>query len=180
MVVGGSLADRWVRITSLGRISTSAIGVTMFLPALFGVGNATTLSVAIGGLIVFGIGWGFFDCNNMPILAQITRPEWLATGYDLMNLVSIMGIAGLSHSCGRKAGGWARARCGACAGWRACGCRRLSASLCGRGHSTKLPTKATHRNHVWTWDFSADATMRGGALRMLTVHDENSMSTVSK
>ena len=44
--------------------------------------------------------------------------------------------------------------------------------LARRGHSTGLPTKATHKNHVWTWDFIADATMRGGALRMLTVLDE--------
>jgi putative transposase len=42
-----------------------------------------------------------------------------------------------------------------------------------RGHSTGLPTKATHKNHVWTWDFIADATVRGGALRMLTVLDEH-------
>jgi len=41
-----------------------------------------------------------------------------------------------------------------------------------RGVSTGLPTMATHRNHVWTWDFIADATVRGGALKMLTVLDE--------
>jgi putative transposase len=41
-----------------------------------------------------------------------------------------------------------------------------------RGISTGLPTKAIHRGHVWTWDFIADATMRGGALRMLTILDE--------
>ena len=42
-----------------------------------------------------------------------------------------------------------------------------------RGHSTGLPTKATHKNHVWTWDFIADATTRGGTIRMLTVLDEH-------
>jgi putative transposase len=41
-----------------------------------------------------------------------------------------------------------------------------------RGISTGLPTKATHRGHVWTWDFISDATVRGGALRMLTILDE--------
>jgi len=41
-----------------------------------------------------------------------------------------------------------------------------------RGVSTGLPTKAMHRGHVWTWDFIADATVRGGALRMLTILDE--------
>jgi putative transposase len=42
-----------------------------------------------------------------------------------------------------------------------------------RGVSTGLPTTAIHRNHVWTWDFIADATVRGGALRILTILDEH-------
>src|SRR5215207_4238694 len=88
-LIGGALADKWMRTTARGRIFTSAIGMTMFLPALFSVGNASTLTMAIIGLIVFGFGWGFFDCNNMPILCQIARPEWRATGYGIMNLVSI-------------------------------------------------------------------------------------------
>jgi MFS family permease len=88
-LVGGTLADRWMRRTSRGRIFASALGMVLFLPALFGVGNAGTLGFAIAGLIVFGLGWGFFDCNNMPILCQIVRPEWRATGYGIMNLVSI-------------------------------------------------------------------------------------------
>ena len=41
-----------------------------------------------------------------------------------------------------------------------------------RGPSTGIPTKATHRNHVWTWDFVHDTTMRGGMLRMLNILDE--------
>ena len=41
-----------------------------------------------------------------------------------------------------------------------------------RGVSTGLPTKASCRGQVWTWDFIADATVRGGALRMLTILDE--------
>jgi len=88
-LVGGYLADRWMRRTPRGRIFVSAIGTLLFLPALFSVGNAHVLGMAVAGLIVFGIGWGFFDCNNMPILSQIARPQHLATGYGIMNLVSI-------------------------------------------------------------------------------------------
>src|SRR5262245_28154970 len=88
-LAGGTLADRWMRHTPRGRIFTSAIGMGLFLPALFSVGNAGTLGVAIFGLVVFGFGWGFFDCNNMPILCQIVRPGLRATGYGIMNLVSI-------------------------------------------------------------------------------------------
>jgi MFS family permease len=40
-------------------------------------------------LILFGIGWGLFDTNGMPILSQIARPHLRATGYGIMNLVSI-------------------------------------------------------------------------------------------
>ena len=42
-----------------------------------------------------------------------------------------------------------------------------------RGVSTGLPTKASHRGHVWTWDFISDATVRGGTLKMLTILDEH-------
>jgi sugar phosphate permease len=88
-ILGGWLADRWMRRHERGRIFVSAIGMSLIIPALFGVGNAGTLAVAVGFLALFGLGWGFFDCNNMPILAQLVRPELRATGYGIMNLVSI-------------------------------------------------------------------------------------------
>jgi len=89
VVLGGWLADRWMRRTVRGRIYVSAIGMALFLPALFSIGNASVQATAILGLVIFGLGWGFFDCNNMPILCQIAKPELRATGYGLMNLVSI-------------------------------------------------------------------------------------------
>lgn len=89
---GGWLADRWMKRTDRGRIYVSAIGMALIIPALFGVGNAPNLnsiSLAIASLVLFGIGWGFFDGNNMPILSQIVRPDLRATGYGIMNFVSI-------------------------------------------------------------------------------------------
>lgn len=88
-IIGGWLADRWMRGSHRGRIYVSVLGMSMIVPAIFGVGNAGTLTVAVAFLILFGLGWGFFDCNNMPILSQIVRPELRATGYGVMNLVSI-------------------------------------------------------------------------------------------
>jgi MFS family permease len=89
VVAGGWLADRLMQSTDRGRIYTSALGMSFFLPALVGVGLAGTLGFAIACLVLFGLGWGFFDCNNMPILCQITRPSLRATGYGIMNCVSI-------------------------------------------------------------------------------------------
>jgi len=87
--LGGWLADRWSRRSMRGRIFTSALGTSFFLPALFGVGASGSLGMAVAFLALYGLGWGFFDCNNMPILCQIVRPELRATGYGIMNLVSI-------------------------------------------------------------------------------------------
>jgi putative transposase len=41
-----------------------------------------------------------------------------------------------------------------------------------RGVPTAHPTRATHRNHVWTYDFLFDRTERGQTLKILTVLDE--------
>jgi MFS family permease len=89
VVAGGFLADRLVRHTIRGRIFVSAAGLLLLGPALFGVGLAPTLAVAVSCLFLFGLGWGFYDCNNMPILGQLVPAELRATGYGFMNLVSI-------------------------------------------------------------------------------------------
>lgn len=88
-LVGGWLADRWMQRNERGRIFVSAIGMSVIAIAIFGVGAAGSLVTAVVLLILFGLGWGFFDCNNMPILCQIVRPELRATGYGVMNMVSI-------------------------------------------------------------------------------------------
>lgn len=91
-IAGGWLADRWVQSDQRGRIYLSAIGVGLIVPALMGMGISPatgSLGFAVLTLAVFGIGWGFFDCNNMPILCQIVQPRHRATAYGLMNLVSI-------------------------------------------------------------------------------------------
>ena len=48
-----------------------------------------------------------------------------------------------------------------------------------QGVSTGLPTQATHRNHVWTWDFIFDRTDKGSPLKMLTMLDEYTRQCVA-
>jgi MFS family permease len=98
--LGGVVADWWMRKTNRGRIFTSALGVLLLVPALLGLGFAWNLDAAIAFMILFGIGWGFYDCNNMPILCQITRPRHRATGYGFMNFVSISVGAGATVALG--------------------------------------------------------------------------------
>jgi MFS family permease len=105
-VLGGWLADRWMRTTDRGRIYVSALGMATIVPALLGVGlviGTKSLPLAILFLVIFGVGWGLFDTNNMPILSQIVPQERRAAGYGLLNLAGI--------SCGGLADvgfGWLR------------------------------------------------------------------------
>jgi len=99
-LLGGTLADRAVRSTPRGRIYISALGMALCVPALIGLGNVGTLTTAIVCMIFFGLGFGFFDANNMPILCQIVRPEYRATGYGIMNMVSITAGAGVTVAMG--------------------------------------------------------------------------------
>ena len=57
--------------------------------------------------------------------------------------------------------------------------RSKSKKIPRRGRSTGLPTKATHRHHVWTWDFIFDRTDSGGTLKMMTLLDEYSRPSLA-
>lgn len=95
-LLGGVLADRAMRVTPRGRIYVSAIGMGLCVPALIGLGNVGSLSYAIVCMMLFGVGFGFFDANNMPILCQVVRPENRATGYGIMNLIGVAAGAGIT------------------------------------------------------------------------------------
>jgi MFS family permease len=93
-------ADRWARTTVRGRVFTSALGTALCVPALLGLGFAPSLGIALACMMLFGLGFGCFDANSMPILCQIVRPEFRATGYGVMNLVSISVGAGVTWGLG--------------------------------------------------------------------------------
>lgn len=90
VLVGGPLSDRWVRRNVRGRIFTSAIGLAMMIPslALIGLAHNAVLSVAAG--LIFGIGYGMFDANNMPILCQFVSSRQRAMAYGFLNSIGVL------------------------------------------------------------------------------------------
>jgi len=99
-LLGGVAADRWARASARGRIYTSALGTALCVPALLGLGFAPSLAVALVCMVLFGLGFGVFDANSMPILCQLVPPKYRATGYGVMNLVSISTGAGVTWALG--------------------------------------------------------------------------------
>ena len=93
-MVGGPLSDRWVRRNVRGRIYTSAIGLSMMIPALVCIGLGHDVYAAAGAALLFGVGYGMFDANNMPILCQFVPSHRRASAYGLMNMTGVfMGAA---------------------------------------------------------------------------------------
>ena len=89
VMVGGPLSDRWVKRNLKGRISTSAIGLAMMIPALILMGLGKGMVPALASGLIFGLGYGMFDTNNMPILCQFVPSHLRATAYGLMNMVGV-------------------------------------------------------------------------------------------
>ena len=89
VIAGGIVADRWISHNLRGRIYTGAIGLSLTIPAILLVGFSSGITGIMAGGIVFGIGFGMFDSNNMPILCQFVSPRQRAAGYGLMNLTGV-------------------------------------------------------------------------------------------
>ncbi|MBD5352742.1 MAG: MFS transporter [Bacteroides sp.] len=86
VMVGGPMADRWAQRNLKGRIFTSAIGMTLMIPALILMGFGSSLFSAISAGIIFGFGYGLLDSNTMPILCQFVNDRRRATAYGIMNM----------------------------------------------------------------------------------------------
>jgi MFS family permease len=101
VILGGWLADRWSRKAVRGRTYLSAFGLTLLVPTIIMVGRAPTFPLVIAGSLLFGLSFGMFDANNMPILCQLAPARFRATGYGLMNFVGISAGAYLTPLLGR-------------------------------------------------------------------------------
>ena len=89
VIVGGSLSDRWVQKNLRGRVYTGAIGLGLTIPSLLLLGFGHHIVAVIGAGLLFGIGYGIFDANNMPILCQFVSARQRATAYGIMNMTGV-------------------------------------------------------------------------------------------
>lgn len=103
ILAGGPLSDEWVKRNVKGRVYTSAIGLAMMIPALILLGLGKGMFAAVAAGLFFGIGYGMFDTNNMPILCQFVPSKLRATAYGIMNMTGVM----MGAVCTQILGKWA-------------------------------------------------------------------------
>ena len=102
VIAGGLLSDRWIRTNIRGRIYTSVIGLALTIPALLLLGFGNDLTMIVTGGLCFGIGFGMFDANNMPILCQFVSPRHRATAYGIMNMIGVFAGAVITKTLGES------------------------------------------------------------------------------
>ena len=65
-------------------------GLSICIPCVLVVANATVLPLAICALVLFGLTRAFPDTNMMPILFGIVDARYRATAYGMLNAFSTM------------------------------------------------------------------------------------------
>ena len=98
---GGWLSDKWVKKTVRGRVYTSSTGLALIIPALVLMNFGGSLFSAVISAAIFGLGFGMYDTNNMPILCQFISSRYRATGYGMMNMVGIAAGALITTELGK-------------------------------------------------------------------------------
>lgn len=101
VLIGGGWADAWSRRNPRSRALVPALGYCVAGPFLLLMALTPMLPIAIVGMIVFGLGRGFFDANHMPILCQVIDGRYRATGYGFLNFISCLAGGVMIY-----AGGW--------------------------------------------------------------------------
>ncbi len=100
ILAGGWLADTWATRNPRGRILTQAIGLLAAGPFLFLSGATGSAPFLLAGLAVYGFGKGSYDCNNMPVLCQISRPCLRSTGFGIYNFAGCLAGGGIAAVAG--------------------------------------------------------------------------------
>lgn len=99
-MIGGKLSDNWVQKNVRGRVYTSSIGLALIVPSLIFMGLGNSLISVVLAILCFGIGYGFFDTNNMPILCQFIPSRQRATAYGFINMAGVLGGAAITTLLG--------------------------------------------------------------------------------
>lgn len=103
VMIGGPISDRWVKRNLKGRVYTSAIGLGMMIPSLILIGLGHNAITTIFVCLFFGIGYGMFDANTMPILCQFVPDRLRASAYGLLNMTGVFAGAIVTQVLGEWA-----------------------------------------------------------------------------
>ena len=101
MSQAGPMATITIAASSFIGVLLGAIGLGLTIPSLLLLGFGHSVVGIICAGLLFGIGFGMFDANNMPILCQFVGARQRATAYGIMNMVGVFAGAAITNVLGQ-------------------------------------------------------------------------------
>jgi MFS family permease len=90
-VLGGVLADRWIRRRPGGRILVQSCGLLCGAPFIFLCGYTRDIYLLMGAMTLFGLCKGLYDANIWASLYDVIAPTRRGTAVGLMNMIGWFG-----------------------------------------------------------------------------------------
>ena len=102
VLAGGYISDRWVlKMYVEEYILVLWVWGLSYLPCCLS-DMVILFSQLVMGAMLFGIGFGMFDANNMPILCQFVSARYRATAYGIMNMCGVFAGATITSLLGES------------------------------------------------------------------------------
>jgi MFS transporter, Spinster family, sphingosine-1-phosphate transporter len=91
IILGGPLADSAARKNPRARMMMQFVGLLIPAPFLLVIGESRSLIWAVVALVIFGLGRGLWDCNNMAVICDVASPAVRSTAYGVYNFAGMLG-----------------------------------------------------------------------------------------
>lgn len=89
-IIGGIVADNWVKRDARGRMAVQVIGFCVMSPAMLAIGFMPSVRAVQSDLLVYSVARGMLEGNSMPLFCSvIPRSRW-STAYGLYNLAGTL------------------------------------------------------------------------------------------
>lgn len=89
-IIGGILADRWIRHDARGRMAVQVIGFWVMAPSMLAIGFMPTVQAVAADLLVYSMARGMLEGNSMPIFCSVVPRNRWSTAYGLYNLAGTL------------------------------------------------------------------------------------------
>lgn len=89
LICGGLFSDRWSKTNRYARMWAPMVGLAIAAPGIFIAGSVKALFPAVLFFLSYAFFRMFVDANLMPVLCMLINERYRATGYGILNFLSV-------------------------------------------------------------------------------------------
>jgi sugar phosphate permease len=89
-IIGGIVADHWIKRDARGRMAVQVIGFWVMGPAMLAIGFMPSVRAVQSDLLAYSVARGMLDGNSMPLFCSVVPRNRWSTAYGLYNLAGTL------------------------------------------------------------------------------------------